>query len=203
MGTRVEKGITAVELLELGLATEFRSEKIPRNRFGMASLIPRKKELIPRHSEVYGRVNSEARNRRKWYEKISFTKNPAPANRIDSLFLSRLASERNSESLLLFFFHGTEFRAFFSSAERFGTESESFLFRRMVQNGIPRVCLYFCSMVQNSEHSSPLWNGSERNSESFLFRGTAGIPPKQTNRSVYSVFRLKYCWRKLPTRRGW
>jgi hypothetical protein len=31
--------------------------------------------------------------------------------------------------------------------------------------------------------------GSERNSESFLFRGTAGIPPEQTNCSVYSVFR--------------
>jgi hypothetical protein len=29
-------------------------------------------------------------------------------------------------------------------------------------------------------------NGSERNSESFLFRGTAGIPPEQTNCPVYS-----------------
>ncbi len=58
----------------LGLATEFRSEKIPRNRLGMASVIPRKKVLIPRHSEVFGRVNSEARNGRKWHEKISFTK---------------------------------------------------------------------------------------------------------------------------------
>jgi hypothetical protein len=34
------------------LATEFRSEKIPQNtRLGMASDIPRKKVLIPRHSE--------------------------------------------------------------------------------------------------------------------------------------------------------
>jgi hypothetical protein len=68
----------------LGLATEFRSEKIPRNRLGMASVIPRKKVLIPRHSEVCRRVNSEARNGRKWHEKISSAKNPAPANRIDS-----------------------------------------------------------------------------------------------------------------------
>jgi hypothetical protein len=61
--------------------------------------------------------------------------------------LPRNGLERNSESLLLFLFHGTEFLAF-----------------------------------------SPLWNDSERNSEIFLFRGTAGIPPEQTNYSVYSVF---------------
>jgi hypothetical protein len=46
----------------LGLGTEFRSEKIPRNRLGMVSVIPRKKALIPRHSEFRGRANSEARN---------------------------------------------------------------------------------------------------------------------------------------------
>jgi hypothetical protein len=50
----------------LGLATESRSEKNPRNRLGMSSVIPRKKVLIPGHSEVYGRVNSEARNERKF-----------------------------------------------------------------------------------------------------------------------------------------
>ncbi len=44
-------------------------------------------------------------------------------------------------------------------------------------------------MVKNSEHFSPLLNGSERNYENILFRGTAGIPPEQTNCSVYSVFR--------------
>jgi hypothetical protein len=48
--------------LKLGLATEFRSEKNPRNRFGMDSVILRKKVLIPRHSEVRGRVNPEALN---------------------------------------------------------------------------------------------------------------------------------------------
>jgi hypothetical protein len=31
-------------------------------------------------------------------------------------------------------------------------------------------------MVQNSEHFSPLQNGSERNYENFLFPGKAGIP---------------------------
>ncbi len=44
-------------------------------------------------------------------------------------------------------------------------------------------------MEQNSEHFSPLRNGSERDSENFLFHGTAGIPPEKTNCSVYSVFR--------------
>ena len=66
----------------VGLGTKFRSEKIPRNILGMTSVIPRKKVLIPRHSEVYRRVYSEARNGRKWHDKISFTKNPAPANGI-------------------------------------------------------------------------------------------------------------------------
>jgi hypothetical protein len=46
----------------VGLGTEFRSEKIPRNKLGTVSVIPRKKALIPRHSEFRGRANSEARN---------------------------------------------------------------------------------------------------------------------------------------------
>jgi hypothetical protein len=46
----------------LGLGTGFHSEKIPRNRLGMISVIPRKKVLIPRYSEFRGRANSEARN---------------------------------------------------------------------------------------------------------------------------------------------
>ncbi len=46
----------------VGLGTEFRSEKIPRNRLGTVSVIPRKKVLIPRHSAFRGRANSEARN---------------------------------------------------------------------------------------------------------------------------------------------
>jgi hypothetical protein len=48
--------------MRLGLGTEFRSEKIPRNRLGTASVIPRKKVPIPRHSEFRGRASSEARN---------------------------------------------------------------------------------------------------------------------------------------------
>jgi len=74
------------------------------------------------------------------------------------------ASERNSESLLLFLFHGTEFRVVFSFAEWFGIEFQvfrseflesifvlryrilsNFLVCGMVWNGIPRV---FCSVEQ-------------------------------------------------------
>jgi hypothetical protein len=46
----------------LGLGTEFCSEKFLRNRLGKVSVIPRKKVLIPRHSEFRGRAISEARN---------------------------------------------------------------------------------------------------------------------------------------------
>ncbi len=49
-------------VLILGLGTEFRSEKIPRNILATVSVIPRKKVFIPRHSEFRGRANSEARN---------------------------------------------------------------------------------------------------------------------------------------------
>jgi hypothetical protein len=49
--------------------------------------------------------------------------------------LPRKGSERNSENLLLFWFHGTEFRVVFSSAEGFGTEFRDFLFRG--RTGIP------------------------------------------------------------------
>ncbi len=52
----------AVCVTKLGLGTEFRSGKIPRKRLGTVSVIPRKKVLIPRHSEFRGRAHSEARN---------------------------------------------------------------------------------------------------------------------------------------------
>ncbi len=55
------KGLMKTQVY-VGLGTEFRSEKIPRNRLGTVSVIPRKKVPIPRHSEFRGRANSEARN---------------------------------------------------------------------------------------------------------------------------------------------
>ncbi len=114
-------------------------------------------------------------------KKISYTKNPAPEK----------PSEQNSESLLLFLFHGTEFPEVFAS--------------------------FFCLMERNFDLFSLPWNGSEQNSKSlllflfhgtefraffssaelfrsFMFRVTAVTPPEQTNCSLYSVF----C-RKLST----
>ena len=57
--------------------------------------------------------------------------------------------------------------------------------------------LLFCSTERNSELFSLPRNGSERNSESFLFHGTAGIPPEQTNCSVYFVFRGIIFWSEI------
>jgi hypothetical protein len=110
----------------LRLAMEFSYEKIPRNRLGMVFIILRKKVVISRHSEVYERVNSEARNGTEWHGKIGFPKNPAPVN---SVFLSETCFR-------------TEFREFASFfVSRYRTPS-FFLLCGIVQNAIPRV---FCS----------------------------------------------------------
>jgi hypothetical protein len=60
----------------------------------------------------------------------------ASKERNSELFpLPQKGSEQNYGSLLLFLFHGTEFRVVFSSAEEFGTEFRDFLFRGTI--GIP------------------------------------------------------------------
>jgi hypothetical protein len=166
----------------------------------MAFVIPWKKVLVPRHSEFYGRVKSEAWNGKNGMKRISMVKNPAPANRIDSMFFVRDMLRTGIPRACSYFF-STERNSEYFSPLRNGLEqnSGSFLFRGMVQNGIPRVCFYFCSMVQDFKYFSPLRNRSERNFENFLFRGTAGIPPEQTNCSVYSIFRGIIFCRKLPT----
>ncbi len=84
-------------------------------------------------------------------------------------------SERNSDNLLLFF-----------------TELNSKLFSVRQKGGSERnyeSVLLFFSMERNSELFSLPRKGSERNSKSFLSRGTAGIPLKMTICSVYFVFR--------------
>ncbi len=73
------------------------------------------------------------------------------------------SSKGNSESFLLFWFLGTEFRVVFFPLKGSEGNSESLL-------SLPR-------------------KGSERNSESFLFRVTAWIPSEITICSVYFVFR--------------
>jgi hypothetical protein len=128
----------------------------------MGSIIPRKNcsfRGIPKFTEEsIPRLGTEGNG----LKKISFTKNSAPAIRIDSIFRRRHASERNSESFLLFLFRETEFRVVFSSAGWFGTEFQLFASIGVPGNGIPRLI------------SLPR-NGSERNSETLLlllFHGT-------------------------------
>jgi hypothetical protein len=123
----------------LGLATEFSSEKNLRNRLRMAPVIPRKKALIPRFTEEsMPRLGTEENSMKKKF----LSKNPAPANRIDSMFSSETSFGTQFREFDLFFsLHGTEFRTFFSSAERFRTEFPEF--------PVPR-------------------NDSEQNSKSFL-----------------------------------
>jgi hypothetical protein len=69
-----------------------------------------------------------------------------------TLFLKFLAaafcSERNSESLLLFWFHETEFRVGLSSAEGVGTELCKFAYFFVPRNGIP-IFILFCGRVRN------------------------------------------------------
>jgi hypothetical protein len=165
----IKKGMSS----GVGLATEFHSEKILRNRLRMVSFIPWKKVFIPRHSEFYGRVNSEARNGRTKDEKNYFYKNSC--SRKHNVFRPRQL--RNGIPRVYFYFCSTERNSELFSLPRNGLEQNY------------ESCFYFCIMAQNSEHFSPLRNGSERNSESFLFRGTARVPPEQTNCSAYSVFR--------------
>ncbi len=92
-----------------------------------------------------------------------------------------------------------EFREFASIfAPRNGILS-CFFFCWRVQKGIPRVCFYFCSTERNSKMFSLLRKGSERNSENFLFRGTAEIPSEIAICFVYSVIcGIIFC-RKFPT----
>jgi hypothetical protein len=61
-------------MFQLGLATEFRSEKIPRNRLGQVSVILWKKVFIPRHSKVHGKSIPKLGTERNCAEKISSTK---------------------------------------------------------------------------------------------------------------------------------
>jgi hypothetical protein len=137
--SRLGTGKRLTLFYSVGLATEFHSGKIPRDSLGTFSVIPQKKVLILRHSKVNRRVNSEALNGTELNGKISFTKNPAPAYRTESVLSSAKC-------------FGTEFREFDSLfAPRNGIPS-CFLFRGMVQNRIPRVA----STVQNSKHFSPL-----------------------------------------------
>ncbi len=76
---------------------------------------------------------SSLRNGSEWRVGFYF----CSTERKSKLFsLFRQGSERNSESLLPFLFHGTEFRVVISSAEGFGTEFRYFSVPRNTQNSV-------------------------------------------------------------------
>jgi hypothetical protein len=64
---------------------------------------------------------------------------------LTAIFCLRHASERNSGSLLLFWFHGTEFRVGFSSSEWFRPEFQVFASIFVLRKGIP-ICVLFRGM---------------------------------------------------------
>ena len=68
-------------------------------------------------------------------KKICFTKNPAPANGIDSMFSSKTC-------------FGMEFQVVVSSAELFGTEFQVFAYNFVTSNGF-QSCFLFRGIVQN------------------------------------------------------
>jgi hypothetical protein len=102
----------------VGKGISFRKNSAEKTRNG--SVIPRKKVLIPRFTEEsIPRLGTEENG-------MSFTKNPAPPNRIDRMFLSRDMLRNGIPNVCFDFF----------STERY---SEHFLLCRPVRNGIPKV----------------------------------------------------------------
>jgi hypothetical protein len=132
-----------IQVLATRLVTEFCSEKIPRNRLGMASVIWWKKVLIPRHSEVYGRVNSEARNGRKWPEKNKFyTKSFSSKQNRQHVFVRDMLRKGIPRVCCSTEWFRMQFREFASIFVPWYRIPSIFLHCGTVRNGIPRV---FCS----------------------------------------------------------
>jgi hypothetical protein len=121
---------------------------------------------------------------------------------VEQVSLPRNGSERNSDSLPLFF-HGTEFRVVFSSAEGFGREFWEYasIFVSTERNSELFSLPLKCSEGNSQSSLLFLFNGKEfrvvfssaegfgTEFRGFLFRGTAGIPSEITICSIYSVFR--------------
>ncbi len=96
------------------------------------------------------------------------------------------SSGREPESLLLIWFHGTEFRVVFSSAEWFGREFWEFASIFVQLNGIPS-CFLFCVRVRNG---IPRVFSSEEQPE---------FPWKQPFVSSIPSFTELFFCRKFPT----
>jgi hypothetical protein len=146
-------------LVLIGLGTEFRSEKIPRNRLGTLSVIPRKKVLIPSSVEEPNPKLGTERNR--ILPKNEFERNSL--NIEQNIFLPgwwkpiRSDSTRTHNLTTVGDFHcrvlfrvvfsaaewfGTEFRVVFSSPEGFGREFREFACISVPLSGIPSCFLF-------------------------------------------------------------
>ncbi len=149
------------------LATEFCSAEETRNSFFYSVEESAHSEAFRGLGKSLFRSSDQKGHGRK---KLVLQKILLQQTELTACFRPRHASERNSELL---------------SLPRNGLEPnfQVFACSSVPRNGIPSffpsrnpsVCFLFFSMVQNSEHFSPLRNGSERNSENFLF---CGIPPE-------------------------
>ena len=136
------------------------------------------------------------------------------------IFLSEIPNPNPGKGLCLFAARRVFFLFFVA---RKGIPSYV-LFRGMVQNGIPRICIYFGFTERNSLFSPAEWFGTElwefasiffhgtefrvisssaegfgTEFREFLFRGTAGIPTEITICSVNSVFRRIIFLSEIPS----
>ncbi len=116
-------------------------------------------------------IRSSERNGSAWKNEF-YIKFLLQQTELRACFRLRNDSEQNSESLLLFLFHRTEFQVVFSSAEWFRTEFHVFASIFVLWYRIPSIFLP-CRMVRN---------GIPR---VLLFRGTVGIPLEQSNNNFF------------------
>ncbi len=156
-------GIDLGSVRLIGLGTEFCSEKILQNRLGTVSVIPRKKTLIPRHSEFPVRTNSKARNGTERHG-IPQTKLVLPNSSKLTLQNDLSVHQKSSFLTLLLKYSTAAFCSKLVSLPRNGSERHS-----------ESIFQFFCCTEKNSDLCSLPRNGLERNSEIlhlFGFHGT-------------------------------
>jgi hypothetical protein len=96
--------LNCTDIARVGNGIYSSSEKIQRNRLRTVSVIPQKKGLISRNSEVYGRGSiSKLGTEGNSMKKISFTKNPAPADLFRGMVRNRIPPEQTNSSVYTVF----------------------------------------------------------------------------------------------------
>ena len=79
-------------------------------------------------------------------------------------------SERHSENLHLFWFHGTEFRVVFCSAEWFRTDFREFASIFVLRNGIPTYFLFLVRVQNGIREYASIFVPRNGIPSCFLFR---------------------------------